>query len=33
MVSGWTDLDDGKYRCMTITVPVLVNDVWDQEAT
>lgn len=32
LTSGWVDWPDGgKLRVMTIQVPVLVDDVWDQE--
>ncbi len=31
--SGWVDMgDDGKFRIVDITVPLVINDVWTQEA-
>lgn len=30
--AGYIEIDKRIYRAMTITVPVVVNDVWDQEA-
>lgn len=30
MRAGYIEQDGAKYRVMTITVPVVVNDVWDQ---
>lgn len=32
MAAGYIEQDGNQYRIMTITVPVVVNDVWDQEA-
>lgn len=32
MRAGYLDQDGTSYRVMTILVPVIVNDVWDQEA-
>jgi hypothetical protein len=29
-VAGYIDVSGTKYRCMTITVPLVVNDVWEQ---
>lgn len=31
-VAGYLEQDGNKYRIITITVPCVVNDVWDQEA-
>ncbi len=28
--AGYIDIDQKKFRCMTIVLPVIVNDVWDQ---
>jgi hypothetical protein len=32
-VAGYLNLDNKMYRVMTVTVPLIVNDVWTQEAT
>lgn len=32
MTAGYVEQEGQQYRTMTITVPVVVNDVWDQEA-
>lgn len=29
--AGYIEQDDGSYRVMTITIPVVVNDAWDQQ--
>lgn len=31
-VAGYTEQDGVQYRVMTVTVPCIINDVWDQEA-
>jgi hypothetical protein len=31
-VAGWLDQGDKKFRVMDITVPVIVNDAWEQVA-
>lgn len=31
-VPGWLDLAGVKYRVMTITVPLIINDVWQEVA-
>lgn len=28
--AGYLEQDDGSYRVMTLTLPVIVNDAWDQ---
>lgn len=31
--SGWLDMgDDGKFRIVDITIPLVINDVWTQES-
>lgn len=30
--AGYIEQDGGVYRVMTLTLPLIVNDVWDQEA-
>jgi hypothetical protein len=30
--SGWVRFDDGLYRVITITIPMIVNDAWVEEA-
>lgn len=30
--AGYLDVGNGKYRIMTITLPLIVNDLWDQVA-
>lgn len=30
--AGYVDIAQRKYRCMTITIPAIVNDIWSQTA-
>lgn len=32
MDAGYVDIGNTKYRCMTITLPVILADVWTQES-
>ncbi len=29
-VAGYVDVGGTKYRCMTVTVPLIINDLWEQ---